>query len=498
MLTHKKTILFIFYLFISISLFAQSFPKSKSEQEEIIERLCKLLKNRYINENQSSRIADSLRVYFENRRYAKENDDPKLAFALNQDLYHLSQDRGLSIQSKFTEVITVPNQVKKRWIYKIFPSMMGKAYRKQVDSVLNAKKEKWYAVQNYGLRSAQLLDGGIGYWRIDAFYDHKQALNNLKNTAYFFEKTNYLLLDLSRFNGGQAEAVAYFTSFFVPKQTALFSLKERELMKGQTATREKIREFRSKKSKLFLGDKNIYVLTSKRTAASAELLIHLLKKYCQNVQIIGANTAGITTLTKEPKNTLEHVFGDGTSSWYYLASDKALVSSLELHLPEIQLLLPSPDTTWENKGFFPDIVCKDTLMRFAHLQALKDKIREEPLYNDRQFIDFQYNLLTLSKQKLPNSSVLERYVGNYEKERKIILKDNSLYLQRGKEELVRLIPLGEKTFFCETAYQSGFYFNNRLQTLFKIRFAETSDKKLKMNEITADNMENRSVFLKLD
>lgn len=484
--------------------FSQSFKLDKNEQGEIVERLCNLVRYRYYNEKQAHSIADSLLAYYENRRYQKAYYDEELAFMLNEDLYRLSNDKHLKVMPKFVEIVRINHyDVKKKWIHKIFPALFDKALAKNITRTLNAKKEKWYAESNYGLRSIQLLEGGIVYLRIDGFYDQSQAITQLQNALNSFKNTDYLLIDLSQFAGGQPNALAKFASYFVPEQTLLASVATKDLLKkGEKSEKAILLPLKAEKTDFSLKNKNIYVLTSKNTSGCAELFIHLLKKHCENVKIIGETTAGISTLVKEPTNRLEFVFGSGSSeSVYYLASDRAIISTLELNLPEYQLLISTTDTTWAGKGITPDIFCSDTIVHFAHLRALKDKIKNESDYNTRQVIDFQETLLMMQSShasKKPLSELAERFVGSYEKNRTIILENNTLYLKRGENEWIKLTPIGARTFLCETAYQSGFHFNNRLLPLFKIRFSENKDKTLKMTEIYADEMENRNIFLKIN
>jgi retinol-binding protein 3 len=501
----RQTLLFaLLFSLCTLHSFAQSFKMDKEEQREIVERLADLIRTRYIHTQYASTIADSLLWHYENQRYQKAKYDEELALLLNEDLLRLSKDKNLKVMPKFVEVVRINNDLKEKWIYKIFPSLRGKAAWKKTQSLLNQEKEKWFAESNYGLRAIQLLEGSIGYLRIDGFYDQKQAITNLKNALSFFKNTDYLILDLSNFTEGQPNALAKFVSYFVPKKTLLASFSEKipAKGKGKNATIE-LAPLESTQTDFSLQEKQIYLLTSRQTGGCAELLIHLLKKYCPNIKLIGETTAGITNLTKEPKNSLEFVFGNGSSeSVYVLQSDKSIIGTLEVNLPENELILPTSDTSWVGKGFTPDVLCTDTLVRFAHLYALRQKIKEEPDYNVRRVIDFQETLLAfknISNTKKTNwETNTEQFLGNYEKGRQIVLKDNMLYLKRGENEWVKLIPIGNRTFLCETAYQSGFHFNNRLLPLFKIRISENKDKILKMTEIYADAMENRNIFLKIN
>ncbi|MCU0393857.1 MAG: S41 family peptidase [Thermoflexibacter sp.] len=491
---------FLFILPVS----AQSFKMDKEEQREIVERLADLIRIRYIHTQQASAIADSLIFYYENRRYQKIVYDEELAVRLSEDLLRLSKDKNLKVMPKFVQVVRVENDLKEKWIYKIFPSWRGKAYNKKIRNILDEKKEKWFAESNYGLRAVQLLEGSIGYLRIDGFYDQKQAISNLQNALSFFKNTDYLILDLSNFTEGQPKPLAEFASYFMPKKTPIASFSEKIPAKNKEKSASiELTPFQSKETEFSFQNKQIYLLISRQTKGCAELLIHLLKKHCPNVKLIGETTAGIANLTKEPKNTLEFVFGNGSSEVVYmLRSDKSIIGTLEVNLPENEILLPASDTSWIGKGFAPDVFSTDTLVRFAHLYALKQKIKEESDYNARQVIDFQETLLNLKNNVNVKNTAwkvnAERLIGNYEKDRQILLKDNTLYLRRGENEWIKLIPIGDRTFLCETAYQNGFYFNNRLLPLFKIRFSENKDKTLKMNEIYADTMENRNIFLKVN
>ena len=501
----RQYLLFIlFFVLLAPPHFAQSFKMDKEEQREIIERLAELIRSRYINTQQANTIADSLLSYYENRRYQQIRYDEELALQLNKDLLSLSKDKNLKIMPKFVEVLKMNNDLKERWVYKIFPSLRGKAWNKKVQHILNEKKQKWYAETNYGLHTAQFLEGNIGYLRIDGLHDHQEAIQNLKNALSFFKNTEYLILDFSQFTEGQPNALVEFASFFMPEKTTFASVAERmQAKKSEKEIKITSSPLRSIKTDFSLQSKQIYLLISKNTRGCAELFIHLLKKYCPNIKLIGETTAGITSLTKEPTNRLEFVFGNGSSeSFYVITSDKSIIGSLEANLPEQELTLPLKDTTWLGKGFVPDVSCADTLARFAHLYVLRQKIKEEADYNARRVIDFQESLLLLKNPTLIKKSEgkvnMAQWVGNYEKGRKIVLKDGILYLQRDENDWVKLIPIGEKTFLCETASQSGFYFNNRLMPLFKIRFSENKDKILKMTEIYADEMENRNIFLKIN
>jgi len=190
--------------------------------------------------------------------------------------------------------------------------------------------------------SAEMLNVNTGLITITSPIYNNVALFTEKLSAV--SSAENIIIDVRACPGGTVPGVQYFTSQFFGERTHLSSRISRESdvpQKLWTVETEIGDEF---------ADKNIYVLTSKRTASGAEALSYALKN-TDRATLVGEKTAGA-----------------GNAGAYI-----GVGNGLLMFLPISQTISPKTGKPWEAKGVVPHIDASAEAALDAALGAIKDK-----------------------------------------------------------------------------------------------------------------------------
>ena len=199
---------------------------------------------------------------------------------------------------------------------------------------------------NHGFNKVERLRGNIGYLEFRGFFDPELGAETLAAAMNFLSSTDALIIDLRGNGGGSPEMVALVCSYlFGPEPVHLNDLYWRE---GNRTD-----EFWTRKEvagKRYL-NKDVYVLTSKRTFSGAEEFTYNLKNL-KRATIIGETTGG------------------GAHPGGVFESTNTSVCSCPLAAPSVQ----SPNQLG-GTGVKPDIeVPADQALLVARLAAMKKSV----------------------------------------------------------------------------------------------------------------------------
>jgi hypothetical protein len=143
---------------------------------------------------------------------------------------------------------------------------------------------------NYGFQRVEVLDGNIGYLKLNKFHQDDEAEQVADHALGFLGDTNALIIDLTECKGGSPELVRHLLSYFFTDETSLWSIINRN---GET-----VYEALSKAgvgSERFRRDFPLFVLTGPDTASAAELFAYALQSYGK-AKTVGQGTVGIAHL----------------------------------------------------------------------------------------------------------------------------------------------------------------------------------------------------------
>lgn len=163
----------------------------------------------------------------------------------------------------------------------------------------DAPVEQWLAdwraaghAANAGVREVRLLDPGIGYLRLSAFYAPDQAEPKLRAALLLLQDARGLILDLRQNGGGDADtANLLLASLIDPETTSVQSIETRSGLTPQALPATSLPRFAS--------DRPIAVLVDRRTGSAAEFLAYSLQSEKRAV-VIGSRTGGAAHMIGEP------------------------------------------------------------------------------------------------------------------------------------------------------------------------------------------------------
>jgi hypothetical protein len=179
---------------------------------------------------------------------------------------------------------------------------------------------------NYGFQRVEVLDGNIGYLKINKFHQDEEAEQVADHALGFLGNTDALIIDLTECKGGSPELVRHLLSHFFADGTSLWSIIDRN---GET-----IHEAVSKAgvgSGRFKRDFPLFVLTGPDTASAAELFAYALQSYGK-AKSVGQGTVGIA-----------HLVGAQSINQHFIGRFSTYRNSN-----------PVTESDWEGVGITPD------------------------------------------------------------------------------------------------------------------------------------------------
>lgn len=141
------------------------------------------------------------------------------------------------------------------------------------------------SLENFGFENVQRLEGNIGYINFKGFAEKKSSAKTLESAMNFVANTNSLIIDLRENGGGDNEMLLLFCSYFFDKKTELYTTYSRNTGKTEYNNTE------SKVSGQKYLNKNIYILTRKKTFSAGEALAYFLQEH-QLAKVVGQTTGG--------------------------------------------------------------------------------------------------------------------------------------------------------------------------------------------------------------
>ena len=331
--TARLTIaIMLIFAFAPLSMAQETSPPDRtvdaSTRKGIIDSILQRLNDSYVFPEVAKKIETSIRERVAKNEYDQITSARSFAETLTRDLQAVSNDKHLRV----------------RYSHEPIPV---REPRREPTAEEREQQRRELGWMNNGFNKVERMLGNIGYLEFSGFFDPELGADTVAAAMNFVAGTDALIIDLRQNGGGNPHMVALICSYlFGPEPVHLNDLYWREGNRTQ--------EFWTRKEvpgKRYL-DKDVYVLTSKRTFSGAEEFTYNLKNL-KRATIVGETTGGGA-----------HPGGGFRLHEHFSA-----------FVPTGRAISPITKTNWEGVGVTPDIeVPADQALVVARLMALKKSV----------------------------------------------------------------------------------------------------------------------------
>ena len=295
---------------------------------QVIDTILKRLNESYVFPDVAKKMEESIRERVGKKEYDQITSAKQFATTLTNDLQAVSHDKHLRV----------------RYSHQAIPE---RGPQREPTAEERDQRKRDLTWMNHGFSKVERLRGNIGYLEFLNFMDEELGAETVAAAMNFINNTDALIIDMRSNGGGNPAMVALVCSYlFGPEPVHLNDLYWRE---GNRTD-----EFWTKKElagKRYL-NKDVYVLTSKRTFSGAEEFTYNLKNL-KRATIIGETTGGGA-----------HPGGGFRLSEHF-----------GMFIPTGRAISPITKTNWEGTGVTPDVIVPaDQALLVARIMALKKSI----------------------------------------------------------------------------------------------------------------------------
>lgn len=292
---------------------------------QVIDGILKRLNDSYVFPDVAKKMEQSIRERIAKKEYDQITSSKEFATKLTSDLQDVSHDKHLRV----------------RYSHDAIPE---RGARREPTAEEREQRKRDLTWMNHGFAKVERLPGNIGYLEFLNFMDEELGADTVAAAMNFINGTDALIIDMRRNGGGNPAMVALVCSY-------LFGAEPVHLNDLYWREGNRTDEFWTKKDiagKRYL-NKDVYVLTSKRTFSGAEEFTYNLKNL-KRATIIGETTGGGA-----------HPGGGFRISEHF-----------GMFVPTGRAISPITKTNWEGTGVSPDIsVPADQALHVARIMALK-------------------------------------------------------------------------------------------------------------------------------
>ena len=367
-------------------------------RQKAVEDLASKINENYVFPDKGTAISDLLTEKLNSGQYDALNDAVALAEQLTKDIRSVNNDLHLRVRFEPRLLEGPP----------------------PADGEEGSLNDFWMRRDNFGFKAIEILPGNIGYIDLRQFAPTELAGETASAAMNFLAGTDAIIFDL-RQNGGGSPAMIQLLTTYLYDAGERIHLNSFYFRPADITTQTWILPYVPGKRNAAA---EVYVLTSNYTFSAAEEFTYNLQNL-ERATIVGETTGG----GAHPGGM--HPIGDRFAAF----------------IPDGRAINPITGTNWEGTGVSPDVEIEaDKALVKAQqlaLESLSAKAEDEDI---RNYYNWQKDLLAsdLNPVKLTKAD-MQAFTGTYG-ERKISLKDDVLFYQRGNGPLFELKALSPNSF----------------------------------------------------
>ncbi|MFL6843964.1 MAG: S41 family peptidase [Allosphingosinicella sp.] len=294
-----------------------------ASRKAVIEGVISRITASYVFPEKAPAIAKALRRQLSSGGFDSITDPKAFAEAVNKVLETVAHDKHLGLS----------------WSPQPLPPMGPGG---EPDAAMIAMYQTMMRRMNYAIPKAEVLEGNIGYLKMNLFARAQDAGPTLAAAMAFLQYCDALIFDIRDNGGGDPGMVAMALSYLVPPETEINRFHQR----GKDVD-EQVWSLPYVPGGRWSTDKPVYVLTSNRTGSGAEEFAYDVQQMKRGT-VVGAVTWG------------------GANPGGFLPIDE----HFGIFVPTGAAVNPISKTNWEGVGVKPDVavdpaVALDTARRLA-------------------------------------------------------------------------------------------------------------------------------------
>ena len=294
-------------------------------RSQVIEAVVKNMRDYYVFPEVAKEVERAIRERQRTGGYDRITSAAELAKTLTTQLREISKDKHVSVNYS-SKPLPAPKED-------------GKPSEQERQGIRN-----YGEAINYGFEKVERLSGNIGYIRLNIFFPAEYGGDTAVAVMKVVAGTESLIIDLRGNDGGQPGMIAFVASYFFPPEPVQLS----GLYQRKTDTIKQFWTLPYVPGTRYV-DKDVYLLTSKRTFSGGEAFAYDLQNL-KRATVIGETTEGAA----HPRD----VYRINEHFW--------------MGIPNARPVSPITQTNWEGTGVKPDVaVPAELALKTAHLHALK-------------------------------------------------------------------------------------------------------------------------------
>jgi hypothetical protein len=375
-------------------------------QRQVVDSVAAVLRARYVDEDAAARVGARLRERLAAGAYAADTLPAAFAGALTRDMYAVSQDLHMRLSYEPTREFTLGPGAQRGAAPAAGVVRTGR---------IDPRDSATIARNNFGYERVERLPGNIGYLKLNEFQPLDYARETAAAAMAFLAGGDAVIIDLRDNYGGSPDHVRLLLSYFFGADSVhLWTTGSRRL--GIANEYWSLADLPGRR----MAGADLYVLTSGRTASSAETFSYVARQTGRGT-VIGERTAGAG-------------IGGGRLSVGY---------GLALFVPQFAMLT---GPGFERGGVTPDVpLPEDDALAAAHEMALRRLVERggaPPVQRERVWA-----LQSLAARSRPAASAaeLQRYTGAFGT-RRVQVRGGALVMLSANGYETRLSPVAEHVF----------------------------------------------------